>query len=232
MIKLTNITKIYNKNKANEFHALKNVNLEIEDGEMIAIIGKSGAGKSTLMHIIGCIDDFDNGDYELNEINVKKLSAGKKAEIRNKHIGIVIQDFALINDYTVYENVMIPLYFGKSVKYKKDKVKNVLEKIGISDLSKKKISQLSGGQKQRVAIARALVNNPEILLADEPTGALDVNTSKEIIGLLKDLNKMGTTVIIITHDMDIANECNRVVEISDGNIVWINGVLCPKMSFW
>lgn len=151
MIKLTNITKIYNKNKANEFHALKNVNLKIEDGEMIAIIGKSGA--------------------------------------------------------------------GKSVKHKKDKVKNVLEKIGILDLSKKKISQLSGGQKQRVAIARALVNNPEILLADEPTGALDVNTSKEIIDLLKDLNKMGTTVIIITHDMDIANECNRVVEISDGRIV-------------
>ncbi len=219
MIKLEGLSKIYNKKKSNEFYALNNVNVEINKGELVAIIGKSGAGKSTMMHIIGCIDDFEEGKYELNGKDISSISAKKKAEIRNKEIGIVMQDFALIDEYTVEENVMIPMYFTKGVKNKKDKVKNALEKVGIEDLSSKSINKLSGGQKQRVAIARAIVNEPDILLADEPTGALDSKTGQEIMNVFKKINDNGKTVIIITHDMEIAKQCKRIIEISDGKIV-------------
>ena len=219
MIKLEGISKIYNKKKSNEFYALDKVNVEINKGELVAIIGKSGAGKSTMMHIIGCIDDFEEGTYELNGKDISGVSAKKKAEIRNKEIGIVMQDFALIDEYTVEENVMIPLYFTKGVKNKKDKVKSALEKVGIADLKSKPIKKLSGGQKQRVAIARAIVNEPEILLADEPTGALDTKTGQEIMNVFKEINDNGKTVIIITHDMEIAKQCKRIIEIKDGKIV-------------
>ena len=219
MIKLEGISKIYNKTKSNEFYALDKVNVEINKGELVAIIGKSGAGKSTMMHIIGCIDDFEEGTYELNGKDISGVSAKKKAEIRNKEIGIVMQDFALIDEYTVEENVMIPLYFTKGVKNKKDKVKSALEKVGIADLKSKPINKLSGGQKQRVAIARAIVNEPEILLADEPTGALDTKTGQEIMNVFKEINDNGKTVIIITHDMEIAKQCKRIIEIKDGKIV-------------
>ncbi|MCI5602344.1 MAG: ABC transporter ATP-binding protein [Clostridiales bacterium] len=219
MIKLEGISKIYNKKKSNEFYALDKVNVEINKGELVAIIGKSGAGKSTMMHIIGCIDDFEEGTYELNGKDISGVSAKKKAEIRNKEIGIVMQDFALIDEYTVEENVMIPLYFTKGVKNKKDKVKSALEKVGIADLKSKPINKLSGGQKQRVAIARAIVNEPEILLADEPTGALDTKTGQEIMNVFKEINDNGKTVIIITHDMEIAKQCKRIIEIKDGKIV-------------
>ncbi|MBD8943121.1 MAG: ABC transporter ATP-binding protein [Clostridiales bacterium] len=219
MIKLEGISKIYNKKKSNEFYALDKVNVEINKGELVAIIGKSGAGKSTMMHIIGCIDDFEEGTYELNGKDISGVSAKKKAEIRNKEIGIVMQDFALIDEYTVEENVMIPLYFTKGAKNKKDKVKSALEKVGIADLKSKPINKLSGGQKQRVAIARAIVNEPEILLADEPTGALDTKTGQEIMNVFKEINDNGKTVIIITHDMEIAKQCKRIIEIKDGKIV-------------
>lgn len=219
MIKLKGISKIYNKKKSNEFYALDKVNVEINKGELVAIIGKSGAGKSTMMHIIGCIDDFEEGTYELNGKDISGVRAKKKAEIRNKEIGIVMQDFALIDEYTVEENVMIPLYFTKGVKNKKDKVKSALEKVGIADLKSKPINKLSGGQKQRVAIARAIVNEPEILLADEPTGALDTKTGQEIMNVFKEINDNGKTVIIITHDMEIAKQCKRIIEIKDGKIV-------------
>ena len=219
MIKLKGISKIYNKKKSNEFYALDKVNVEINKGELVAIIGKSGAGKSTMMHIIGCIDDFEEGTYEMNGKDISGVSAKKKAEIRNKEIGIVMQDFALIDEYTVEENVMIPLYFTKGVKNKKDKVKSALEKVGIADLKSKPINKLSGGQKQRVAIARAIVNEPEILLADEPTGALDTKTGQEIMNVFKKINDNGKTVIIITHDMEIAKQCKRIIEIKDGKIV-------------
>lgn len=219
MIKLEGISKIYNKKKSNEFYALDKVNVEINKGELVAIIGKSGAGKSTMMHIIGCIDDFEEGTYELNGKDISGVSAKKKAEIRNKEIGIVMQDFALIDEYTVEENVMIQLYFTKGVKNKKDKVKSALEKVGIADLKSKPINKLSGGQKQRVAIARAIVNEPEILLADEPTGALDTKTGQEIMNVFKEINDNGKTVIIITHDMEIAKQCKRIIEIKDGKIV-------------
>ena len=220
MIEIKNINKTYNKGKANAFQALKDVSLTIEDGEMVAIIGKSGAGKSTLMHIIGCIDDFESGTYILNGEDISSIKEGKRAKIRNKDIGIVMQDFALVEDYTAIENVMIPLYFtkGKLLESKKSIARKALEKVGIGELASKKVNKLSGGQKQRVAIARAIVNNPSILLADEPTGALDVKTSAEIMGVFKELNEQGITVIIITHDMEVAEGCERVIEISDGRI--------------
>ena len=218
MIKIENIYKTYNLGKSNAFTALKGVNLTIEDGEMVAIIGKSGAGKSTLMHIIGCIDDFEKGTYKLADRDVSKISENKRANIRNSEIGIVLQDFALIEEYSAIENVMIPLYFSKNKDKKKKRAKEALRKMGIEELADKRVNKLSGGQKQRVAIARAIVNNPKLLLADEPTGALDVNTSAEIMKEFKRLNEEGMTIVIITHDMDVAKGCQRVVEISDGEI--------------
>ena len=220
MIEINNVNKTYNKGKVNEFQALKDVTVTIEDGEMVAVIGKSGAGKSTLMHIIGCIDDFESGTYILNGDDISYIGEGKRAKIRNKDIGIVMQDFALVEDYTAIENVMIPLYFtkGKLLESKKSIARKALEKVGIGELASKKVNKLSGGQKQRVAIARAIVNNPSILLADEPTGALDVKTSHEIMGVFRELNEQGMTVIIITHDMEVADACERVIEISDGRI--------------
>ena len=219
MIKLENIFKTYNLGKSNAFTALKGVSLTINDGEMVAIIGKSGAGKSTLMHILGCIDDFEKGTYMLGERDVTKLNENKRSVIRNEEIGIVLQDFALIEEYSSIENVMTPLYFSKDKSRKKERAKKALERMGIADLADKKVSKLSGGQKQRVAIARAIVNNPKLLLADEPTGALDVNTSADIINEFRKLNEAGMTIIIITHDRDVADSCERVVEISDGNII-------------
>lgn len=219
MIRLVNINKTYNYKKANVFCALKGINLSINDGEMLAIIGKSGAGKSTLMHILGCIDDFESGDYLIDDINVKDISNGKKAEIRNKKIGIVMQDFALIEEYTVIENVMVPLLFDKSKKDKKKTAIKAIESVGIGDLTNKAVNKLSGGQKQRVAIARAIVNDPVFILADEPTGALDSNTSLEIMQVFKDLNKLGKTIIIITHDKDVAQKCDRIVEMKDGSFI-------------
>ena len=221
MIEIKNINKTYNKGKANAFQALYDVSLKIEDGEMVAIIGKSGAGKSTLMHIIGCIDDFESGTYILNGEDISMVKEAKRSKIRNQDIGIVMQDFALVEDYTAIENVMIPLYFAKKEagQSKKLRALKALEKLGIGELANKKVNKLSGGQKQRVAIARAIVNNPSTLLADEPTGALDVKTSAEMMEVFKELNKQGITVIIITHDMEVAQACGRVVEISDGRIV-------------
>ncbi len=219
MIRLVNINKTYNYKKANAFCALKGINLSINDGEMLAIIGKSGAGKSTLMHILGCIDDFESGDYFIDDINVKDISNGKKAEIRNEKIGIVMQDFALIEEYTVLENVMVPLLFDKSKKDKKKTAIKAIESVGIGDLTNKPVNKLSGGQKQRVAIARAIVNDPVFILADEPTGALDSNTSLEIMQVFKDLNKLGKTIIIITHDKDVAQKCDRIVEMKDGSFI-------------
>lgn len=220
MIKIENLTKTYNYKKSNAFTALTDVSLTVEDGEMLAIIGKSGAGKSTLLHIIGCIDTFEKGTYTLDDISVHKLSDKKLAQIRNQKVGIVMQDFALVEEYTVLENVKIPLYFAKKRKGSANTLAlDALEKVGMKELAKKPVNKLSGGQKQRVAIARAIVNNPSFILADEPTGALDTKTSAEIMALFKSLNDEGKTVMIITHDPTIAGSCKRQIEISDGKII-------------
>lgn len=218
MIEIKNLNKIYLKGKKNMVHALNNINLKIDDRETVAIIGESGAGKSTLLHIMSCIDNFD-GEYYLDNIDINKLSESKKSKLRSSKIGIVLQDFALIDDFTVFENVMTPLYFNKKIKDKKSSVMRALKKTGIASLKSKKVSQLSGGQKQRVAISRALVTNPEYIFADEPTGSLDSKTSEEIVKMLFDLNRNGITIIIVTHNLEIANQCHHIIEIKDGNII-------------
>lgn len=221
MIQIKNLVKIYNKGKTNEFCALKGIDLSIEEGEMVAIIGKSGAGKSTLLHILAAIDSYDKGSYLVDGVSVGDLKEKERARFRNQKIGIVMQDYALIDEYTIEENVQIPLIFGK-VKgndVRREKIMTALKNVGLDELAKKPVRQLSGGQKQRVAIARALVNNPAFLLADEPTGALDSKTSGEIMDVFEKLNQGGKTVIIVTHDMEVAARCGRVIEISDGEIV-------------
>lgn len=220
MVKLNEIVKIYNPKKANEFEALHGVSAEIKDGEMVAVIGKSGAGKSTLLHILACIDSYEGGEYYNDDTLVKKLSEKKYAQIRNEKIGMVMQDFALVEDFSAIENVMIPLNFAKNkVKDKKTKALEALKAVGMEELAKKPCNKLSGGQKQRVAIAWAIVNNPSMILADEPTGALDTKTSAEIMELFHELNERGRTVIIVTHDPNVAEQCDRIIEISDGQIV-------------
>lgn len=220
MIKLNNIVKVYNPKKANEFKALHEVSCEIQDGEMVAVIGQSGAGKSTLLHILACIDSYQKGEYVIDGTLVKNLSERQYAKIRNEKIGMVMQDFALVEDFTALENVMIPLNFSKrKIKGKKEKALSALKSVGIEDLAKKPCNKLSGGQKQRVAIARAIVNDPSMILADEPTGALDTKTSAEIMELFKSLNKEGKTIVIVTHDPKVANQCDRIIEISDGRIL-------------
>lgn len=221
MIQIKNLVKVYNKGKTNEFCALKGIDLSIEEGEMVAIIGKSGAGKSTLLHILAAIDSYDKGSYLVDGVSVGDLKEKDRARFRNQKIGIVMQDYALIDEYTIEENVQIPLIFGK-VKgndVRREKIMTALKNVGLDELAKKPVRQLSGGQKQRVAIARALVNNPAFLLADEPTGALDSKTSGEIMDVFEKLNQGGKTVIIVTHDMEVAARCGRVIEISDGEIV-------------
>lgn len=220
MIEISNVTKTYNPKKSNSFTALKNVSLEIEDGEMAAVIGKSGAGKSTLLHILACIDNYQDGEYKIDSTLVKKLSERQIAKIRNEKIGMVMQDFALIEDFSALENVMLPLDFAKKKKPNRREIAlNALKSVGMEEFAKKPVSKLSGGQKQRVAIARAIVNEPSLILADEPTGALDTKTSEEIMGVFKKLNAEGRTIIIVTHDPRIAEQCGRVIEISDGEIV-------------
>ncbi len=219
MITIKDLTKIYNPKKPNEFEALHGISLEINDTELVAITGRSGAGKSTLLHILACIDDYQSGEYRLDGTLVKNLSDRQYAKIRNKKIGMVMQDFALVEDMTALENVMIPLDFAKvKATAKKEKAFGALRAVGIGELAKKPCNKLSGGQKQRVAIARAIVNEPAMILADEPTGALDSKTSAEIMELFKKLNAQGRTVVIVTHDSEIASQCTRTIEISDGKV--------------
>ena len=220
MIILSNIHKIYNPKKANEFEALRGVSLTIEDGEMVAIIGKSGAGKSTLLHILACIDSYESGEYKIDDVLIQKLSERQYARIRNEKIGMVMQDFALVDDFSAIENVMLPLDFASKKKpNRKALAMKALASVGMDSMAKKPVNKLSGGQKQRVAIARAIVNEPSVILADEPTGALDTKTAAEIMEVFKQLNEQGKTVIIVTHDMGVAQQCDRIIEISDGLIV-------------
>ena len=221
MVKLNNIVKIYNSKKANEFKALHGVSAEIRDGELIAIIGKSGAGKSTLLHILACIDNYQEGEYYIDDVLVKDLSESQYAKIRNEKIGMVMQDFALVEDFTALENVMIPLNFSKKkVSDKKEKALAALKSVGIEELAKKLCSKLSGGQKQRVAIARAIVNEPSMILADEPTGALDSATGVLVLKLLlKMAREYGKTIVIVTHNQNIAKMADTVIHVKNGKIV-------------
>ncbi len=220
MIQLNNISKIYNKGKANAFQALYDVNLTIEDGELVAIIGTSGAGKSTLLHILACIDSYESGEYHIDNVLVKNTSEKTLAKIRNEKIGMVMQDYALIDDFTAIQNVMLPLDFAKKPsRQKKELSLQALEVVGMKQYAHKSVNQLSGGQKQRIAIARAIVNQPSMILADEPTGALDSKTSAEIMDLFHELHLQGRTIVIVTHDTNIAAQCERTIRIEDGRIV-------------
>ena len=216
IIKLENINKIYGK-KEYETIALNNINLEIETGDCVAIMGTSGSGKTTLLNIIGCLDSCTSGNYYLNNNLVKAMNSKELSCLRNSSFGFIVQSFGLIDDFTVYENVTIPLDYSKKKKKKSDVV-SLLKLLGIDNKVNKTPKELSGGQCQRVAIARALINEPEIILADEPTGALDAKTGQDIMNILLDLNKQGKTIIIVTHDLNIAKQCNRIIEIADGEI--------------
>lgn len=217
MIELKNVTKIYNPKKHNQFCALNKISLIINDSEFCAVIGKSGSGKSTLLHILGLLDTF-SGEYIFDNRNIARLKESTSSKLRAAKIGFVKQDFALIEEYSALDNVMLPLY-PIGARDKKKKALTAIEKLGISHLTDKEVSQLSGGEKQRVAIARAIANDPKIILADEPTGALDSKTAAEIMDVFKSLNSEGKTVVIVTHDLSIAKQCGRIIEISDGEIV-------------
>lgn len=218
VINMNNVNKIYKMGNL-EYKALMDINLVIKKGEFVAIIGPSGAGKSTLMNIIGCLDTATNGEYILDGLNTK-CNDNKLAEIRNKKIGFVFQTFNLLPKLNVIENVELPLFYqGVDGRDAKERSLKVIEQVGLSKHVKHKPSELSGGQKQRVAIARALVTDPQIILADEPTGALDSKTGLDILSMFEDMNNKGNTIILITHDRNIALHAKRIVEIKDGKII-------------
>ncbi len=219
MIELKDIYKIYSDGDS-EIRALDGVSLFVDKGEFVAIVGSSGSGKSTCMNIIGCLDIPTRGKYFLNGNDVSELTEKELAHIRNRELGFVFQQYNLIPKLNVLENVELPLlYKGVKAKERKQMAMAALSRVGLSDRANKFPSQLSGGQQQRVSIARALAGNPPVILADEPTGALDSKTGKEVLEFLKQLNKEGTTVVLITHDNDIAAQIKRVVRIHDGKIV-------------
>lgn len=198
-------------------NALRNVNLDIDKGEYVALMGPSGSGKSTLMNIIGCLDSFTDGTYILNNTDVSKMTDNELAEVRNKEIGFVFQTFNLLPRMNALENVALPLvYAGFSKKDRLERAEKVLMQVGLQDRMKHKPNELSGGQRQRVAIARALVNNPSILLADEPTGNLDTKTSVEIMNLFREIHANGNTIVLVTHEEDIALNAKRIVRLRDG----------------
>lgn len=220
LIALNGISKSYQASHgAPPYQVLKDANLSIDKGEMVAIKGSSGAGKSTLLHIIGCLDKPTSGSYLLNGQNVSQLSLSKLAEIRNASFGFVMQHFALIEEDSALQNVATPLLFAKTRKSQMDaRAMEQLRNVGMEQMANKRIATLSGGEKQRVAIARAMVNNPEIILADEPTGALDRANTEKIVQLFQQLNEKGKTIIIVTHDEFVAQSCRRIVTIADGVI--------------
>ena len=219
MIELSNIYKLY-KDGYQEIRALDGISLVINDGEFVSIVGASGSGKSTCMNILGCLDVPSGGTYLLNNIDVSTLDAVQQAHLRNREIGFIFQQYNLIQKLTILENVELPLlYYGLTKKARRTYAMEALEIVGLSDRKNNLPTQLSGGQQQRVAIARAIVAKPSIILADEPTGALDSKTGVEILNILKNLHKEGSTVIIITHDISIANQTNRIIQLSDGKII-------------
>lgn len=219
-IKLDNIQKYYKVGKE-KLHILKSLNLEIEEGEFIMIMGKSGSGKTTLLNVLGFLDKIDEGHYIFNDTDVSTLSENKRSEYRAKYAGFVFQQFNLIDTINVYQNIEVPLIYAgvKDKNKRKELIYEKLNQVGLSDKSLSSPNHLSGGQKQRIAIARAIVNSPKIIFADEPTGALDSETGRDIMELLSSLNKNGTTVIMVTHDQDMTKYASRVITLKDGAFV-------------
>ena len=219
MINITNLHKSYQMGE-NSLHVLKGIDLKINEGELVAIMGSSGSGKSTLLNIIGMLDNYESGSYDLDSIPIKDLDETKAAKYRNKFLGFVFQSFNLINYKTAVENVALPLYYqGMGSKERQEIAHEYLKKVGFSKWAGHLPSELSGGQKQRVAIARALASQPKVLLADEPTGALDSQTSEEVMSLIKKINNEGKTILVVTHEHEIANMCNRIITLKDGVII-------------
>jgi putative ABC transport system ATP-binding protein len=219
MISISSISKEYVMGD-NKLLALNNVDVTIKEGEFVSIMGSSGSGKSTLMNIIGCLDVPSNGDYFFRENNISKFSSNKLAELRNKDIGFIFQNFNLLPRLNALENVILPLlYSGKSSKERTKLAFEALENVGLKDRTHHRPNQLSGGQQQRVSIARAIAGTPKLILADEPTGALDSNTSLEIMKILNDLNKSGITIVLVTHEDDIAKYGSRIIKMKDGKII-------------
>ena len=216
IITLKNINKSY-KMGENSLHVLKNINFEVKKGDFISILGASGSGKSTLMNIIGCMDTCDGGEYFIEDLAIHKCNDSELAKVRNRNIGFIFQKYHLIPRYNILQNIMMPLLIrGVSRKNAESMAKESLKNVGLDDRIEHRPNELSGGQQQRVAIARALVTKPTILLADEPTGALDSNTGKEILALFKELNNAGNTIIIITHDANVAKESKKILQLDDG----------------
>ena len=219
MINIKDLHKSYNMG-SNSLHVLKGINFSVNEGELVAIMGSSGSGKSTLLNIIGMLDNYDKGSYELDKILIKDLDETKAANYRNKFLGFVFQSFNLINYKSAVDNVILPLYYqGIKRKEREKTALDYLDSVGLKNWASHLPSELSGGQKQRVAIARAMVSKPKVLLADEPTGALDSNTSAEVMSLIQKINNSGKTILVVTHEKDIAKMCKRIVKLKDGVIV-------------
>lgn len=219
MIKIRDLNKSY-KMGANSLHVLKGINLTVAEGEFVAIMGASGSGKSTLLNIIGMLDTHDSGLYELDGVKIEKLNEKKAANYRNKFLGFIFQSYNLISFKNVVENVSLPLYYQNiSRKDRSQIAMQYLERVGLTDWAHHLPNELSGGQKQRVAIARALAARPKLLLADEPTGALDSKTSAEVMKLIQEINDEGKTILMVTHEEDIAKMCKRIVRLKDGMIM-------------
>ena len=219
MIRIKNLHKSYEMG-SNSLHVLKGIDFNVNEGELVAIMGSSGSGKSTLLNIIGMLDNYDNGSYELDNILIKDLDETNAANYRNKFLGFVFQSFNLINYKSAVENVVLPLYYQGIKRKEREKIAlEYLDNVGLKNWASHLPSELSGGQKQRVAIARAMVSKPKVLLADEPTGALDSKTSSEVMSLIQEINNSGKTILVVTHEQDIAKMCKRIVRLKDGVIV-------------
>ncbi len=219
MINISNLHKSYHMGN-NSLHVLKGINFKVKEGELVSIMGSSGSGKSTLLNILGMLDEADVGDYILDNVPIKNLNEKVAAKYRNQFLGFIFQSFNLINYKSALDNVSMPLYYkGVKRKERTEKAMHYLEKVGLADWSHHLPSELSGGQKQRVAIARALASEPKVLLADEPTGALDTKTSYEVMELIQGINDEGKTILIVTHEPDIAQMTKRIVNLKDGLII-------------